>query len=226
MFFNVPPQIPSKPQVAKADPAEKVSQILERNDWYPWIVPEAVSWLEERLNETMVGVEFGAGLSTGWFCKRLKFLHTFECSHNWATQVLEKISQDHNLNFKWYLHFINCDWNKDSEGNRWYIKNNHHHRGEEELKEMEQRFLGINFPEKIDFCFVDGSVRYETFLKSIELLKNQPGAILCIDNTEKPHRAKYVENEAPVGWEKIEFINADSSNGVAAGSKTTIFVVR
>jgi len=209
--------------VSEDDPS-KVSNVLQQN-WYPWLVPEAVTWLENNLNQNMVGVEFGGGLSTGWFCERLKFLHTIECSTNWAVGLMLKISQDPNLNNKWYLHYINCDWNKDSEGNRWYFKNNHHLRPLAEIEYMEERLKDINFEHRIDFCLVDGSVRYETFKKSIELIKDNPGAILCVDNTEKEHRAKYVNSEVPSSWTKIEFVNKEDSS-VESDSKTTIFIVK
>jgi len=213
------------PRIAVSDSLSKVVNYINDNKWYPWIVPEAVEWLENNLTSEMVGVEFGAGLSTGWFCKKLKFLHTFECNKNWAMGILDKISDDHNLNSKWYLHFINCDWNKDGDSNRWYIKNNHHIRSDEELSLMEQRFMGYNIEENIDFCFVDGSVRYETFLKSIEMIQDREGAIMCVDNSEKPHRKKYLDNEVPKSWKKIEFINTTLGNNVEMGSKTTIFIV-
>jgi len=212
------------PKIAKQDPLEKVNSILKQN-WYPWIVPEAVEWLEENLNNTMMGVEFGGGLSTGWFCQRLKFLHTIECSTNWSIGLMSKIAIDDLLNYKWYLHYINCDWNKDSEENRWYMKNNNHKKSNSMLEIMETRLTEFKIDHKIDFCSVDGSVRYETFLKSKELIKDNPGAILCIDNTEKPHRAKYVDTEVPKSWKKFEFINEKQHNNVEKGSKTTIFVV-
>jgi hypothetical protein len=221
--WDLTPRPETSKEVATQDSMMKVASVLEK-PWFPWLVPSSAEWLDNNLAPHMMGVEFGGGLSTGWFCERLKFLHTVECSTNWAMGLMHRISQEPNLNSKWYLHYINCDWNKDSEGNRWYIKNNHHLRNPVELNSMEERLKDIHFEHPVDFCLVDGSVRYETFKKSIELIKDNPGAILCVDNTEKEHRAKYVNSEVPDSWEKLEFVNEEAGS-VEQGSKTTIFVV-
>ena len=209
---------------AHADSLEKVAAVLDEGG-HPWLVPAAAEWLEDNLDENMIGVEFGGGLSTGWFCRRLKFLHTVECSTNWAVGLINRISGDHSISNKWFLHYINCDWNKDSDGNRWYIKNHHDARPDHELEQMEARLRELQINQKIDFCLVDGSVRYETFLMAKRMLEGNKGAILCVDNTEKPHRAKYVDSEVPKTWKKIEFVNENPHDKVELGSKTTIFVV-
>lgn len=211
----------NKALTASYTPLKEVDSILQSNTG-PWIVAEAVNYLHESLTKEMVGVEFGAGCSTTWFCERLKYLHTFECSQHWAVGTLNRVTKDPNINNKWCLHYSNCDWNKDSLGNRWFIKNGHHLRTKKEMDAMEDHFMGFSFNSKIDFCFVDGSIRYDTYVKSLELLSKNEGAILCIDNSEKPHRAKYVDELTPTKWEKLEFVNNDS-NDVEAGSKTTIF---
>ena len=94
------------PKLAVQDSMHKVAEVLQK-DWFPWLVPAAVEWLEDNLTPQMMGVEFGGGLSTGWFCERLNFLHTVECSTNWAMGLMHRISQEPNLSPKWYLHYIN-----------------------------------------------------------------------------------------------------------------------
>ena len=198
-------------------------------DSKPWITRGALKWLDEHLNEEMVGIEYGAGGSTPWLCRRLKVLYTYESNPKWAASTLLTMSQDIEMMRKWRLHFVNCNWNLDSTGRRWYIKGGHADTtSEETMIEMENDFL-LNPSREINFAFIDGSIRYRSFVNAMELLREKPGSIICVDNSEKPHRRIYLDQLIPKHWKEYSFENKantdDFDQSLEVGGVTSIFVV-
>src|SRR5215216_6229002 len=51
---------------------------------YPWMATGAVEHVSSLLDRNMVGVEWGGGASTPYWCERLRILHTFEADRGFA----------------------------------------------------------------------------------------------------------------------------------------------
>jgi len=64
---------------------------MSREDWtewgQPWLVVEAVRWLEGWLKGGMVAFEWGAGGSTVWLAQRVKHLASVEHNPEWRIAV-------------------------------------------------------------------------------------------------------------------------------------------
>jgi predicted O-methyltransferase YrrM len=53
----------------------------------PWLSPQAIKILEQQLQKTDVGLEFGSGRSTLWFARRVSFLTSVEHNAEWHRRV-------------------------------------------------------------------------------------------------------------------------------------------
>lgn len=120
-------------------------------DW-PWLVREAVLYLDNLLTKESVGLEFGSGRSTIWFAKRIKKLISIEHDKNWFDKIESEIKKQ-NIN--------NIDYRLKTEKKYTDIFN--------EIKD-----------NSLDFVLVDGLLRDVCVKKSIPKIKN--GGLLIIDN--------------------------------------------
>lgn len=59
----------------------------------PWIVPEAISFLDEILTKDMKVLEFGSGGSTLFFSKRVKWVLSYENNLEWFNVVSEAVER-------------------------------------------------------------------------------------------------------------------------------------
>jgi hypothetical protein len=194
----------------------------------PWTVPAATEFMESVLKPSSTVVEYGGGGSTLWFISRVKKLYTFEANTDWSALLINSMKGRPNLVSKWRFQFINCDWNIDEFGKRWYVKNGHESTTEDIMLEMETDFTKL-IDDKIDLVFNDGSIRAKTLVAAVEMLKLNPDeAYLVVDNTEKPWRSRYIEKIVPKDWDRIDFVNSGPQqvNWVEENSRATIWIKR
>lgn len=183
------------------------NQLLD--DPVPWLTTDSIMWLEKHLTPEMTGIEFGGGNSTIWFLQRLKRLYTFESRPFWAIKLLERLEKELNLIHKWRLIFVNCDWQIDDHGRRWYIHPPEMNKilTEKDMLLAEGDYCSVGVPQA-DFILVDGTIRYKSLKRALQLLNS--GGILCVDNMEKDFRQRYVNSLIPSDWIKLEFPETDS----------------
>lgn len=196
-----------------------------------WIVDEAASYLERVCDlQTLNVLEFGAGASTVWFCRRAKRINTVEASAQWASLVLSVLAKDYPQSLpKLALKFVNAEFNCDLEFNKWYVSDSLLNCEDGNLLDLANRYAEIDEKEDFDLIFIDGSVRAFCLREAVRYLngrKNrEPDAQLwlVVDNSEKPWRADYIDQLVPKDWERVDFINNNVDSAVEYGSQTTIW---
>ena len=194
----------------------------------PWLVPGAVAYIEEWIErkKNVEVLEFGGGSSTLWFLSKVAKLHTHEANADWASLLLDYMSGKPELASKWRLTFVNCDWNIDEFGKRWYIKNGHTKTDDDVKEEMENDFLKTNV-QCPDLILIDGSIRAKTLVAALKILEcSDDEALLVVDNTDKEWRDRYTRKFVPKEWKRLDFINQGSEyvDWVEKGSRTTIWI--
>lgn len=194
----------------------------------PWTVPAATDFMEKVLSPGEKNVlEFGGGASTLWFLKKAKKVFTYEANCQWSSQLLNYMDGRPELASRWRFYFVNCDWNIDELGNRWWIKNGHSFTHDDLKKEMERDFLNFPYDDRVDLVFNDGSVRALTLQLGInQLLKNPQEGYLVVDNSEKPWRDRYTKKLVPDDWKRIDFINEgdEKVDWVEDASRATVWI--
>ncbi len=63
-----------------------------RNPDKPWLCPSSVHFCDRNLNDSMVGLEFGSGRSTGWFAQKLGKLTSVEHHSGWYDRVSARLN--------------------------------------------------------------------------------------------------------------------------------------
>jgi predicted O-methyltransferase YrrM len=120
----------------------------------PWLTADSVKLLEQLLQPSDVGVEFGSGRSTIWFVNRVKQLTSIENNSVWYESIKKKADT---LNFSSKLDYRFCE-NLDDYVNQ-----------------------ANSFSEvSIDFCLVDGEVRDSCALLMLPKIKS--GGLMIVDN--------------------------------------------
>jgi len=173
-----------------------------RNPVVPLLTRDSIAWLDKHLNRSMVGVEYGGGSSTLWLLERLGELYTIEAQPAWAVKLIQEVSKNQEMLDKWRLYFVNCTWQIDDLGNRWYTRDST--TGEHQAS-IERSYC--SFTQKADFVLVDGAIRYAALAKAVQMLK--PSGVLCVDNMELPARERYANDLIPTTWPRFDFPEAE-----------------
>jgi len=134
----------------------------KRNCEVPWLTSEANSLLARLICDDDVGVEFGSGRSTVWFCERVGHLLSVETDPEWYEWTKRRL-QSKNLNNYTY----ECITGSELEAN----------------PEMYINFFEKYEYESFDFALVDGKFRGETSKNIMKKIK--PGGLLIIDNVNR-----------------------------------------
>jgi hypothetical protein len=178
---------------------------LTGDEFEPWITRDAISVLEKLIKKDFIGLEWGSGSSSVWFCERLKHLYTIEHDKEWADFIDQYISNNRkDLLEKWSLFYIPEDDVFSRE--KIFIDGNG--------KSRKEYASARNVPNELDFICVDGRSRVGCIKTAVSKLK-PIGGILVLDNSD---RIEYFPNKIPSGWECIE-----TSNNVW---KTTVWISR
>ena len=130
----------------------------------PWLTPAANAFLISFLKETDIGLEFGSGISTMWFAKRIHHLSSVEHNQAWYQKVHQMLQESHQENIDY--RFVPKD-KADADG------------AQSAYVRQTERFA----PNSIDFVLVDGIYRDFCVINVLNLIR--PGGILVIDNVNK-----------------------------------------
>jgi predicted O-methyltransferase YrrM len=129
---------------------------------FPWLTPTANELLEQYLQISDCGMEFGSGKSTLWFAKKCSHLTSVEHNPVWFKRVQQWIAEERVANVSYFLRQRTEKDGSDGVDSE-YVG---------ELKKIS--------PASLDFVLVDGIFRAACALTCIEYLK--PGGVILIDN--------------------------------------------
>ncbi len=132
----------------------------------PWLVQDAIFFIEEWLNDDMKGFEFGSGRSTKWFAERVSFYFSTEGNFEWYKKSIEL----NNENIK----KGKCEIVFKDVGDQIKIDDKKVQSYSSSLSKFKDSFF--------DFGLVDGHYRIECIYNSKS--KIRPNGILIIDNSD------------------------------------------
>jgi predicted O-methyltransferase YrrM len=138
-----------------------------RNADKPWLTPESIDYLENNLNTTMTGLEFGSGRSTAWFAGKLGRLISVEHHTEWFKTVQVRLA-DAGLSNVDYRHVPLDHPENEPEKGRY---------------DPQPMYVAVasGFPDGFfDLVVVDGHYRTNCILAS--LAKVKPGGLLLVDD--------------------------------------------
>lgn len=142
----------------------------------PYLVPEAVDYMEQSVCRTSHVFEWGAGGSTIWFAKRVADVTSVEHQRAWYDKVVGRLKADGIENV--VLRFI--------------------------PQQPYEPYVGAISdypPGYFSLVLVDGRERVRCMRSA--MTKIEPGGLLVLDNSE---RLRYAEGiELLVGWERLDF---------------------
>jgi hypothetical protein len=142
-----------------------------------------------------IGLEWGVGESTGWFCQRAVKLYSIEHDKRWLDSVSAKLKSTPELFSKWSPRYEIADTapvkdciyrDRCNVSRRAYA-------------------LAEGIPDNLNFILVDGRARAGCMATALRKLTID-GGILILDNSE---RARYFEAISSVSehWQKYIFSN-------------------
>lgn len=166
----------------------------------PWLTADAIRLLDELLQPTDIGVEFGSGRSTIWFARRLAHLTSIEGDPAWHKKV------------KGMIHAIGI-----GEKISYHL--------ETDDKAYAERALTFD-DDSLDFALVDGGPRDQCAKMILPKIKS--GGLLAIDNvnwffpnakTRSPSSRRVPGDYESDAWADVAKMIADwrsiwTSNGV------------
>lgn len=180
----------------------------------PWLTAEATRVLDEWLEPSHVGIEWGSGRSTRWFAQRVSHLLSVEHHAGWHASVSEQLAADGITNVDYRL--LPCEPER-VETPEWIATM---------FASEYVRAVDAFAPRSIDFALVDGMYRSACALAVIPKLRS--GALLIVDNVNwflpSPSRAPTSRgvSDSPLSPTWAEFADAVSGwektwteNGVA-----------
>lgn len=132
----------------------------------PWFVPEAVSYLEQKVSSSWVGFEWGCGRSTLWFARRVRHITSIEGRKAWHDTIARNVAVE-GLDDRVTLSLaeVTSEYNvADREIDRYAGA----------IDDICERGL--------DFIVIDGHFR-EACLGKVDG-KLKPGGLLIVDNSE------------------------------------------
>ena len=187
----------------------------------PWLTAESTRMLEEWLEPSYVGIEWGSGRSTRWFARRVGHLLSVEHDAGWHADVSAQLAEDGITNVDYRL--LPCEPER-VETPEWIAAMF----ASDYVRAVDTFAAGT-----LDFALVDGMYRSACALAVIPKLRS--GALLIVDNVnwflpshsraptsrgadDSPLSPTWVEfSEAVKGWDRRW-----TENGVA---DTAIWVV-
>lgn len=164
-------------------------------DQFPWIVYEAIDWLESFLTREMQVLEWGSGGSTIFFAKRAQSVVTIEHDPAWYAALLRQLWQSNITNVRLVL----CPPEEAETEDEAYASTDAAHK---ELSFRSYAEAIDSYPDRFfDLVVVDGRARQACIRHA--LVKIRPGGYLLLDNSDRPH---YQSEKALLSdWGRQEF---------------------
>jgi predicted O-methyltransferase YrrM len=153
-----------------ADRLKQVAYQLRHPD-APWIAAPMIELLEQLLQRTDRGLEWGSGRSTLWFARRVDGLISIEDNALWAGKVDSMLTAQ-GLRARVDLRLVPIEDGNRSAGSAYVTS------------------ATAIAPESLDFVLVDGDLRDHCATVAITRLK--PGGLLIVDNIER-----YIPRKGP-----------------------------
>ena len=165
------------------------------NDQLPWMVYEAIDWLESFLSAEMQVFEWGSGGSTIFFSKRVQSVVTIEHDTKWYSAVNRQLRLSNTRNVRLVL--CNPEESKTREGA--YASTDEAYKGLSFRRYVEAIEI---YPDGFfDLVVVDGRARASCL--SHAWVKIRPGGYLLLDNSD---RSEYQRAKEPLSdWEEQKF---------------------
>jgi hypothetical protein len=134
----------------------------------PWLTAEATALLDDWLDPTHVGIEWGSGRSTRWFAQRVRHLTSIEHHPGWHDTVSGQLAEQRLANVDYRL----CPCEPEQiETPEWIAA-----MFASDYVRVVDRFDA----RSIDFALVDGMYRSACALAVLPKLRS--GALLIVDN--------------------------------------------
>lgn len=172
---------------------------------HPWVTRDALALLDQLLQPTDRGLEYGSGGTTGWFAERVELLHSVEGGAPWHEATRTDLAA---------RGIANVDLNLADYEELGYGTPAHRDAYVNVRPDLQ--------PGTLDFVFVDGEYRDECAMRALVLLK--PGGLLILDNAEAylpvdTRSPWHVERPVTRLWEQVAEEIADwrrlcTTNGV------------
>ena len=134
----------------------------------PWLTAEATRMLDELLQPSFVGIEWGSGRSTTWFAQRVARLVSVEHDATWHATVSERLAEQQLTNVDYRLYPCEPEQVETDEWIRAMFASDY------------VRAADTFESRSIDFALVDGMYRSACALAVIPKLR--AGALLIVDN--------------------------------------------
>jgi predicted O-methyltransferase YrrM len=141
----------------------------------PWLVFEAIDYLENEIKETDNVFEWGAGRSSIWFAKKCNSI----------------ISVEHNI--KWYNDLVLLQQNNPKLKNLRLIYNSDNSHYEKIIENYDDNFF--------DIIIIDGIRRLECANSALNKLK--PNGLLIIDNADRYLPSNSITPMAFKNWNNL-----------------------
>jgi hypothetical protein len=151
----------------------------------PWTSPAAVLFFERVLNKDMTGFEYGSGLSTVFFARKLKHLVSVEHHEAWHRHVQSLFEKENIRNVDYHLIPPNTQAeNPAPEGGGLAspVSPADPLQGAHPYTDY-ARFISKYPDAHFDFILIDGRARVACSIQAIPKLK--PGGIFVLDNSER-----------------------------------------
>lgn len=190
----------------------------------PWMVEAAVEHATSLVTAEMVGLEWGGGASTPFWCERLGRLHTVEASPGWAAILLDYMTKRPDLADRWRLHFVGANWAS--------VDTNKRRTGRPlppaPVKEALEADYAALLPQRMDIIFVDGAARQTTTRCLGDFLERDRPRVVVVDNTESDYVSEPLDALSWDGYERTDHWQHDPDKVPAHldGWCTTVFTRR
>lgn len=147
----------------------------------PWLVPEAIAFIEEHINADVEVFEYGSGGSTIWFSERARSVTTVDHSVKWYKWLKKQISSKEIENISPHLSI------KRDE----YVK-------------------FINKTKKMyDIILVDGLEVFRNACVRASYNRISKGGLFIVDNTNRKSSMDGNLFLDRLGWNRIDFVADD-----------------
>ena len=133
-----------------------------KNPEAPWLTPDAISLIEKLIRSNDVGLEFGSGRSTVWFCERVGHLLSVETDPAWYEWTKGALRSKNLTNFTYECVTVR------------------------EIEKHPEKYVNffIKYGDNaFDFALIDGKLRAEVTKNVLRRIKI--GGILIIDNVNR-----------------------------------------